>query len=497
MRGWAIGSASLLFVQCFGNHRIRIPILTCFEKSVIIMVYFNEVSSGVFEMKDLTRGNTLKTFLLFAFPLVLGGVLSQGYNLIDTIIAGKMLGDMGLAAIGATGSFVTLVSSVLWGFGGGYAVYIARLFGSKDYKHMKNCIFSGYLFVAVAAIILGITFILLKGTIFELLKVDVTIRKETFAYFGTYMAGLFLIILNNYGFSIMNALGESTYPFFMSLIAAVLNIFGNIISVAVLEMGTLGIAASSVFAALVVNIFYIIRLNRCFSELGLKREPVKLSIVYIKDSLPYAGPNSFQQTILYIAGVIASAIINGMGAAATAGFIVIMKIYDFCAQIYHNSAKTISNYTAQCVGAGKTDKIRKGVWIGIAQGCAFVLPVIVACVIFSEPVCSLFFDKDADREAIEIALTFTKYFLPFIVFQLLCNIFHALFRGVKSVKCLFISTIIGAVARIVLTLILARYYEMNGVLIAWVLSWIAETVYSFIIFLGDSWLPTKSCLQKK
>ncbi|MBR3967106.1 MAG: polysaccharide biosynthesis C-terminal domain-containing protein [Clostridia bacterium] len=440
-------------------------------------------------MKDLTKGNTLKTFLIFAIPLVLGGVLSQGYNLVDTIIAGKMLGDTGLAAIGATGSFVTLISSVLWGFGGGYAVYIARLFGSKDFKKMKNCIVSGGVFISLSALIMGIVLFLIKDPIFDLLKVDESIRKETFEYFGTYILGLFIIILNNFGFSIMNALGESTYPFFMSLISALLNILGNIISVAFLRMGVFGIAASSLFAAFVVDIFYIIRLRRCFAELGLGKERTELSFKYIKDSLPYAGPNTFQQTVLYIAGVIASSIINGMGAAATAGFIVITRIYDFCAQIYHNSAKTISNYTAQCVGAGKTDKIRSGVWLGIAQGCAFVLPVILLCMIFSEPVCYLFFDADAEREAVEIAVTFTKYFLPFIVFQLLCNVFHALFRGVKSTKCLFISTTIGAVSRIVLTFILARFYNMNGVLCAWVLSWVIETVYSLIIFMGDSWLP--------
>ncbi len=471
------------------NHLIYIRLLTNFENFDIIIAYFKDLSSGDFEMKDLTRGNTLKTFLLFAFPLVLGGVLSQGYNLVDTIIAGKMLGDTGLAAIGATGSLVTLVSSVLWGFGGGYAVYIARLFGSKEYKHMKNCIISGCFFIAAVAIIFGVALVWLKEPIFDLLKVDNSIRKDTFAYFGTYIPGLFIIILNNYGFSIMNALGESTYPFYMSLISAVLNVVGNIVSVAVFEMGVFGIAASSVFAALVVDVFYILRLKKCFAELGLKKERIKLSFSYIKESLPYAGPNSFQQMVLYVAGVIASAIINGMGAAATAGFIVITRIYNFCAQIYQNSAKTISNYTAQCVGVGKTDKIRNGVWIGIAQGCAFVLPVVVLCMIFSEPVCYLFFDEEADRAAVELALSFTKYYLPFIVFQLLCNVFHALFRGVKDVKCLFISTLIGAVSRIVLTLVLAKFYDINGVLIAWVLSWVAETVYSFVVFMGDSWLP--------
>lgn len=447
-------------------------------------------------MKDLTKGNTVKTFILFAIPLILGGVLSEGYNLIDTVIAGKLLGEVGLAAIGATGSFITLISSAGWGFGGGFAVYIARLYGSKDYRLIKNCVITGFLFISVISIILGALMIVFSEPIFDLLMIDHAIREETFAYFSVYMGGIFLILLNNFGFSIMNAFGESSFPFLMSIISAIVNVSGNILTVAVFDMGTAGLAAASVFAAVVVDVCYILKLIKCFKALGLDKEKAEISLKYIRLSLPYSAPNSFQQLFLYIAGVVASAIINGMGTAATASFIVVTRIYDFCAQIYHNSAKTISNYTAQCVGAGKTDKIRKGVWIGILQGCAFVLPVIVLCVIFPETVCSFFFEEGADGEAVSIAVTFVKYYLPFVAFQLLCNVFHALFRGVKAVGHLFASTVIGALSRILLTFILARYYGMNGVFSAWVLSWVLETVYSLAVFSGNGWLPKNESSEK-
>jgi Na+-driven multidrug efflux pump len=439
-------------------------------------------------MKDLTRGNTVKTFILFAIPLVLGGVLSQGYNLIDTIIAGKLLGEEGLAAIGATSSFIVLISSAFWGFGGGFAVYIAQLYGAKKFKEIKNCIISGFLFMSAVMLLCSVLMIICYRPIFDLLKIDIDIRAEAFSYFAMYMGGFFLIILNNFGFSIMNAFGESSYPFFMSIISALINILGNIITVAVFNMGTVGIAASSVFAAAVVDICYIFRLSGCFNKLGLRGTKAEISIKYIRLSLPFSGPNTFQQLVLYIAGVVASAIINGMGAAATAGFIVVTRVYDFCAQIYHNSAKTISNYTAQCVGAGKTDKIRRGVGIGILQGLFFVLPVLIVCFIIPDKVCSLFFEEGADGEAINIAVTFTRYYLPFVLFQLICNLFHSLFRAVKSISHLFISTIIGAVSRIVLTFIMAELAGMNGVFIAWVLSWVIEAIYSLIIFSGKSWL---------
>ena len=108
-------------------------------------------------MKDLTPGNIYKVFILFAIPLVLSGLLSQAYGVINTMIAGKFLGEEGIAAIGSTTSFTELISSVFWGFSAGFSVFVARLFGAKDYADMKTCIYSNCIFMAVSILIIAVS----------------------------------------------------------------------------------------------------------------------------------------------------------------------------------------------------------------------------------------------------------------------------------------------------------------------------------------------------
>ena len=442
-------------------------------------------------MKDLTRGNTVKTFITFAIPLVLSGILAQAYNTIDTVIAGKILGEDGLAAIGATADFITMVSSIFWGYSVGFSVYIAQLFGAGDFRKIKNAIVSTVLVLASFAALLAALFVVFHEGIFSLLKVDKSIYKETFAYFSVYIIGLFFITSNVFGMHLMNAFGESTFPFIVSIISAVLNVSGNLIFVVLLGMGTEGLALASVLAALAVDIAYVIRISAIFLKMGLGGERFKFGFSHISASLAFALPNMTQQTTMYLAGTFISPIINGLGKAATAGYSVSGRIYNTCTAIYHNSTRVLANYSAQCVGAGKTGEIKKGVKIAVIQGACFVAPVLILLVIFPEFSCSLFFEETAESRAMDYAVMFTRYFLPFCFFQMLCNIFHALFRGVKATKHLLASTVIGAASRVIATLIFANFLGMKGVFIGWIISWITETAYSALIFKFGNWLPEK------
>lgn len=443
-------------------------------------------------MRDLTKGNTVKTFLLFAIPIVLAGIINEAYTVIDTIMAGKFLGEVGLAAIGATSSFINFTSALFWGFGTGLSIYVAKLFGAGEFLQIKRVIYTAFSIMAAASIIISAVCVVFYDAIFDLLKVDSTIRHEAFMYYAVRMGGEIFLIFNICFRFFLHAIGDSAFTFTMSLLSGVFNIFGNAFFVLTLGLGAEGLALATVLAYVITDVVYIVKIRRCLDEMGVRDIRVKPEISSMREVLPYALPNAFQQEFMFLALLVVSAIVNGMGAIATASYTVVWRIYDINANIYTQSAKTVSNYTAQCVGAGKTDKIKKGFGIGILQGCVFLLPVFLACMIFPEWVCGMFFETDADPMAIKYALDFIKYALSFIFLQLLCNIFHALFRGVKSVKHLVVSTVVGAISRIVITLIVAKPFGMTGVYIAWVASWVIETAYSLIVYKFGHWLPTEN-----
>lgn len=442
-------------------------------------------------VKDLTKGNIYKTFFLFGLPLVLSGVLSQSYHIVDTIIAGKYLGEKGLASMGAVSPMLTFVSSVFWGLGAGYGVYIARLFGQKEYVKIKQSIYSAYVYLFLCCLLVGGALILCNRPIFQFLKIAFSLKAEAFGYYAVYLGGICFILANTWGMLILTGLGVGSFPFYMSLISAVVNVAGNLLCVAVLKTGVIGLAISTVVASGLVDICYVFKFRKCFAEMGVAKERVKISFRAVCRSFPYSIPNCLQQSVMYLASMLLSPLVNGLGASASASYAVVSRVYDLNASVYQNSARSISNYSAQCVGGNEPEKINKGVFVGLVQGVVFVLPFVLVCAILHKPVCSLFFKADADALTKEYAYLFCTRYLPFIFLNLLCNLFHGLFRGVKAMGHLFGCTMLASLVRYVASALLIKPLGMEGFYLGWVISWFIEAVLVIVLFYIGKWKPTK------
>lgn len=441
-------------------------------------------------MKDLTQGNIYKNFIVFAIPMILAALLSQAHASIDTIIAGKFLGSNGLGAIGATAAFISFASSLFWGFASGSSIYTAALFGAQDFPSIKSSIYHSLGITALISCAFSLLIILFCDPILKLLQVDPAIFNDAKAYLVIYMLGLYIILLNNNFVHIMNAFGMSSFPFLMSLTSAVLNIAGNILAVAVFRLGVAGVAAATVLSALIVDIFYFIKLNKCFCEMNVKSTKVKFSKDIISKISTYGIPAALQQSIMYTSSMLVSPLINAIGSGASAGYAVALRIYEISASIYQNSTKTLSNYAAHCKGSRKpVSYFRKGVRVGLLQAIMFVSVPLFVCVFFSEDVCGLFFPSGQTGDGLYYAIMFSQIYLPFILFNLVNNLFHGFYRGIGFMKLLVILTAIGGVSRVIFTYILARY-GMHGIYGGWALSWVTEAIIAAITYFMGTWKKT-------
>ena len=443
-------------------------------------------------MKDLTKGNIYKTFFLFGLPLVLSGLLSQAYGIIDTAIAGQFLGERALAAIGATSPLISFISSIFWGYGVGFSIYVARLYSSKQYEKIKSAVYTTYVLMFIVCATISALMIVFHKQLFLFLQVDESLYDAAFEYFFFYILGLFPIIFTANGVYIMNAFGIGSFPFYMSIVSTVLNIGGNILAVSI-GLGIKGLVIASVFSALVVSTCYVIKFFACVKEMGVNKK-APLGFAHTKNSLPFAIPNMFQQMVMYFASVLISPLVNGIGVAASASYSVITHVYNIIACVYQNSARSISNYTAQCVGQKKYHKIKKGVWVGLLQGLILTTPFILICSIFHKPVCNIFLKADAQALTKQFAYTFAAYVTPFMLINLICNLFHGLFRGLKSTGLLFSSTLLGAISRLLFSMLLIPSMGMNGFFVGWILSWIAEALFVLLIFFSGRWQPKDDAL---
>lgn len=433
-------------------------------------------------MKDLTQGNIYKTYLLFAIPLVLAGLFTQAYGIVDTVIAGRFLGETGLAALGATSDLIELTTSASWGIVVGLGMYTASLFGAKQYRDLKNNLYVTVFAVFGIMLALSLALFFFREPIYDLLRIKDAIRSEADAYFSVYILGFSLIVLNDFGLCTLNALGVSGYPFKMSLLSMALNIVGDILTVSVFDLGVLGLAIASILSALVVDIFYFFKIRKCLAEMQvLKGTPFTPSLHHLKKSALYSLPTGAQQLVMYAAAVLVLPLINGVGPAASAAYVVIMKIYTIVASVYQNSSKTVSNYVAQASGAGKFHLHPKGLRVGLIQALLFTTPFVALVAIFPRFFAGLFFPQGFEGEALEYAVMFATGCLPFILINIINNLFHSYFRGIAAARLLLLSTAVLSVARLILTYLFVGY-GMRGVFLGWAGSWAVEAVFCILLY---------------
>lgn len=438
-------------------------------------------------MKDLTSGNIHKNFFRFAVPITLSGLLSQSYNIIDTVIIGHWLSDDGLASSGATSTYITLISAILWGFSTGGGIFFGMLFGGKDYERLKNSVFTTAVILLVSSLIISPLSIIFKDEIFGFLKIDPLVKEEAFRYFGTYISGICFIIFSHFGVNIFSAIGMTSYPLKLSVLSAILNVTGNILSVTVLDIGVFGVALSTVLSAMIIDIFYLVKLRQIWKELGVGKQKYLFSKSDARIIVSYALPVSCQQLIMYSATFLVSPFINGIGKSATAAYTVINHIFGIATSLYQNYSKTVTAFSSQSIGAKKYHLLQSGVKICFLQALAILIPLLALCSVFARPLTSLFFERGFKGDALEIAVSFTKYWMLLAVFNMVNNLFHSFWRGIANMRYLVTATFIGAVSRVIFTVIFAPKISINGIWLAWTLSWIIETIFNLTMFFLKKW----------
>ena len=328
-------------------------------------------------MEKLFEGNIRKKFFFFCLPLIFSTIMSQSNVIIDSIMVGRFIGDHALAAASATSDFQTLIQGLFWGYSGGATVYVAMLFGKGDYNKMANVIKVNILISSVIAILVSIGLIMAYKPMFEVLRIPQEIYNETLEYYNGSLMMLVLVNINCFFVYIYNAINKNRIAFILSFVSCALNISSKYIFIKICNLGILGAVMGGAMSSLLATVVYIIYFIKILKQLDLKVSYIYLNMNELKQSASLGFPNMLQQSIMYLCTTLISPLKNSCGAFALSGMSVGMKVYNINAQIYQNSNKVLSNYIAQCVGAGKLKKINPGIKAGMMQTAIFLMPVLV------------------------------------------------------------------------------------------------------------------------
>lgn len=329
-------------------------------------------------MKDLTRGRPIKLIILFALPILLGNLFQQLYSLSDIIIIGKNLGNDSIAAVGATAPLVSLFFSVINGLVTGFAIVVAENFGSGDRAEMRRTIARMLTFSAIATGIIILGVVIFIDPLLHALNTSENIFPEARSYLFVVALGLVVTLLYNFEAGILRAVGDSVVPLVILVISTFLNIGLDLLLVAGLHMGVVGAALATVAAQAVsaaVCLVYLIK-RRPFLVIGRK------DLVFTRStSLKLLGAGlgmALMYSIVDIGSVILQNGINGFGDDIVTAHTAARKIFSLTVMPFSSVCAALVTYVSQNRGAGKFNRIRRGIRDGLAvMFCWAALAVVV------------------------------------------------------------------------------------------------------------------------
>lgn len=321
--------------------------------------------------KDLTTGSPMKIFIMFSIPILLGNLFQQLYNMVDTIIVGQYLGEEALAAVGTTGCLMFLVLGFANGIAQGFGVMIAQAFGAGNHKQLRHFVALIVVLTILVSLILSLPTTIFSKNLLMLLNVPDNILAMADSYIKVIFAGLILTMAYNVEAGILRGVGDSKTPLYFLLLASVLNIILDFVLIVFAKMGTAGAAYATVIGQGVSAVLCFIYMHVKFPLLRLSREDFYYDWDNSKKLLSLGIPMAINYSITAIGTMILQAAINVFGSSVVASYTAASKIINLTTQTMPSLGTTSATYCGQNLGAGKYDRIYKG------MRCGFVLCAIV------------------------------------------------------------------------------------------------------------------------
>lgn len=427
---------------------------------------------------SMIKGNPLKLMLQFAFPLLLGNLLQQTYNIIDAAIVGQILGAKALASVGASSSIQFLVLGFCMGSCTGFGVPVAKYFGAEKIEKMRDYIFNGAVLCAGIAVILTALCSVLCPQILHILSVPEDIYDNAYSYLLIIFLGIPFTILYNYLSSILRSVGDSRTPFIFLALSAVLNIFLDLFCIVVLKLGCAGAAIATISAQAISGILCFIFIIRKMKLLWLKKENRTIKGDAVKELLAMGMPTGLQFSITAIGSMVMQSANNGLGSTYVSAFTAAMKIKQFTMCPFDAIATSASVFCSQNLGAGQSDRIKKGLRCGITVGVGYGIVAGILLIFAGHTLSMLFVGKSA----VAVLDASAKYLrcMGFFYWSLgILNVARMVTQGLGYSGRAVFSGVTEMIARTVVCLGFVGTFGFTAICFADQTAWITATCYIF------------------
>lgn len=436
-------------------------------------------------MKDLTTGSEARLILNFTIPMLIGNVFQQMYNIVDSIVIGKYLGNEALAAVGASFPLIFTLISLIIGLATGGTIIISQHYGAKNMEKVRRTIDTMYIFLFFASILLSAIGIWSSAYIFRLIDLPAEVIPQAVKYFNLYSLGFVFFFGFQGTTAILRGMGDSKTPLYFLVISTLVNIFLDLLFVIVFGWGIEGVAIATIISqagAFVTIIFY---LNKYNSFLKFKPLQMRFDWEIFRKSIQIGLPTGLQQTFVAVGMLALYKVVNMFGTTVIAAYAVAMRIDSFASLPAMNFSAALSSFVGQNIGAGKLERVQKGLNATLWMTAIISLGVTVVAWLFSGPIMQLFTNDPGVVEAGKDYLFIVSAF--YIVFSTMF-VYNGVLRGAGDTLIpMFVTLFSLWIVRIPISWFLAQHMGPKGIWWGIPIAWAIGAFFSFLYFRMGKW----------
>lgn len=432
--------------------------------------------------KDLTVGNPEKVLWKFCLPLFGSIIFQQIYNIADSLIAGKFIGEDALAAVGNSYEITLIFIAFAFGCNIGCSVIISQLFGAKQYAEMKTAVKTAMIGSAVLCLVLMAIGIGGSHMLLTLIHTPDNIFCDSQLYLDIYVWGLPFVFFYNIATGIFSALGDSKTPFWFLAISSTANIFVDILFVKTFRLGVAGVAWATFLCQGISCILALLFVFRRLHKIETDGKGKLFSFPLLIKIAVIAIPSILQQSFISVGNIMIQSVINGFGSGVIAGYSAAIKLNNLVITSFTTLGNGISNYTAQNIGAGKPERIRQGFSAGRKMVWMLCIPLFLLYM-FAGKILIQFFMDEPSQEALRTGVEILRIFSPFYFVVSVKLVADGILRGTGMMKQFMIATFTDLTLRVVLAFVLSQTpLGATGIWCAWPIGWTIAMILSVYFY---------------
>ena len=437
--------------------------------------------------KDLTVGNPQTVLFKFCMPLFGSIIFQQLYNIADSLVAGKFVGENALAAVGNSYEITLIFIAFAFGCNMGCSVIVSKLFGAKDFKGMKTAVYTACIFSAIVCAVLMLIGVGGSGALLHLIRTPDEVFADSKLYLDIYAWGLPFVFFYNIATGIFSALGDSKTPFYFLAVSSMSNIAVDIWFVTTFQMGVAGVAWATFLCQGISCILAMAVVFRRLAKIEGKEKAPIFDAQILKQIIIIAVPSTLQQSFISLGNIAIQSIINGFGAPVMAGYSAAVKLNNLVITSFTTLGNGISNYTAQNLGAKKLDRVRQGFGVGVKLVWALSLPLFLLYFFGGNIVLKLFLDAPT-QTALHTGIMYLRILSPFYFVVSAKLVADGILRGAGMMKNFMIATFTDLILRVVLAFVFSKSaLGATGIWCAWPIGWCVATVLSIFFYRHGPW----------